>query len=356
MLGYLRFVLALFVVIAHLGGIAGNVPFFMHWGAFAVFGFYLVSGYLMTRILHETYSFRFAAFAFNRFLRLFPIYYLAAVISAVAIFLLPSAGDFHAAWKVKIRVVDFLGNGLIFPFEFYDASFRLLPATWSIAVELVNYFLLWLIVGRNLKLAAGTALLALSYHLASGYLGMSWTSRYFPSYAALLPFALGACIYFWSGSIARLPGRFIRLAAAIASLIWMANIIICGMVSGLGKLHYDYFFYLNFASLFVLVACATHSNLGSWFPRSGKILGDLAYPIFLVHWIVGFAISLLLPNGAPHGLLLFALSLPPIFAASWVLAWGADRWVEPLRSRVRVSAVVYSGTPQGTRDEASQFR
>lgn len=317
----------------------------MHWGAFAVFGFYLVSGYLMTRILHETYSFRFSAFAFNRFLRLFPIYYIVAIFSAAAIFLLPSAGDFHAAWRIKLRAVDILGNGLIFPFEFYDASFRLLPATWSIAVELVNYFLLWLIVARNLKLAAITALLALSYHAASGYLGMSWTSRYFPSYAALLPFALGACIYFWSGYIAGLSGRFIRLTAIIASLVWMTNIIVCGMVSGLGKIHYDQYFYLNFASLFVFLACSTHPKLGISLSGSGKILGDLAYPIFLVHWIIGFGVSLLWPNGVPQGLFLFALSLPFILVASWALAWGADRWIEPLRNRVRTGAVG-SDTPQ----------
>jgi peptidoglycan/LPS O-acetylase OafA/YrhL len=355
MLGSLRFVLAIFVVLAHLGGMAGNVQFFMHWGAFAVFGFYLVSGYLMTRVLHETYSFRFGAFALNRFLRLFPIYYLVAIISAVAIFLLPSAGDFHAAWKVKLRVVDILGNGLIFPFEFYDASFRLLPATWSIAVELVNYFLLWLIVGRSLKMAAGTALLALAYHVASGYLGMSWASRYFPSYAAILPFTLGACVYFWSGSIARLPGYAIGAASSITALIWIANIIICGMVSGLGKLYYEYFFYLNFVSLLVLVALATHSSVGSWFPGIGKMLGDLAYPIFLVHWIVGFGVSLLLPIGAPHGLHLFVLSLPPILAVSWMLAWGADRWVEPLRNRVRARVVV-SNTPQCIWGKAREFR
>lgn len=43
MLGILRFVLAAFVVISHL---TEGIQFFSHWGVFAVFGFYLVSGYL----------------------------------------------------------------------------------------------------------------------------------------------------------------------------------------------------------------------------------------------------------------------------------------------------------------------
>lgn len=345
MLGYLRFVLAILVVVAHLGSNIGHVGFFGHWGTFAVFGFYLVSGYLITRILHETYSFRFAPFAINRFLRLFPIYYFVAFVSATAIYLLPTAGDFHEAWKVKLRVVDILGNGLIFPFEFYDASFRLVPATWSVAVELVNYFLIWLFVGRSMKLATGTALIALAYHVASGYLGMYWGSRYFPSYAALLPFSLGACIYFWADFISRFQMSAIRIAFVIASCVWIANITFCGVLSGIGKPYYEYFFYLNFVTLFVLIALATHSSVVSRYSKIGKILGDMAYPIFLVHWIVGFGVSLFLPFDSLNGLALFAFSLPPILAVSWLLAWGTDRWVEPLRNVVRGRADV-SEAPQ----------
>lgn len=77
MLGLMRFILALLVVVSHLTG-GGASPFFAHWGIFAVFGFYLISGYLMTIILNEKYFFNFTTFALNRFLRLFPIYYTAS--------------------------------------------------------------------------------------------------------------------------------------------------------------------------------------------------------------------------------------------------------------------------------------
>ncbi len=50
MLGTLRFVLALLVVLNHLW-----LPVANKIGAHAVLGFYVISGFLMTRILCETY-------------------------------------------------------------------------------------------------------------------------------------------------------------------------------------------------------------------------------------------------------------------------------------------------------------
>jgi peptidoglycan/LPS O-acetylase OafA/YrhL len=49
MFGFFRTLLALAVVVEHLGP--------AHYvGPYAVFGFYVLSGYLMTLIMHETYG------------------------------------------------------------------------------------------------------------------------------------------------------------------------------------------------------------------------------------------------------------------------------------------------------------
>ncbi|MEW6682910.1 MAG: acyltransferase [Nitrospirota bacterium] len=344
MMGFLRFTLAMFVVTAHL---TEGVRFFSHWGVFAVFGFYLISGYLMTLILHETYSFRFSSFVLNRFLRLFPIYYLVAVVSAYLILSVPASADFLSVWEVKYRASDFLGNGLIFPFEFYDASFRIVPSTWSIAVELINYFLLWLVVARSRSLALSTVLLTITYHVVTLAVGMDWSSRYRPFYAALLPFSLGACIYFCRDQLARLSISTIRYVAFGSFLVWVANLILCGVVAGMGGPHFDTFYYWNLVSLLALISCLTTSSLKSLSPRWGKIFGDLAYPAFLTHWIIGFAVSLFVLGGQRRGLALLALSVFPILAVSFALAWSADRWLEPLRDKVRrkvaLPATVSSG-------------
>lgn len=68
MFGTYRTILALMVVFLHLGG----VP---RIGAYAVFGFYCLSGYLMTLIMQTTYGYSFQGvikYGINRFLRNYP--------------------------------------------------------------------------------------------------------------------------------------------------------------------------------------------------------------------------------------------------------------------------------------------
>lgn len=336
MLGILRFVLAAFVVVAHL---TEGVRFFSHWGVFAVFGFYLVSGYLITLILNETYSFQFSSFAANRFLRLFPIYYVVAIGSALFIFFAPNPGAFHPAWETY-RKLDVVGNGLIFPFEFYNESFRFVPPIWSVAVELINYFLLWLFIARSRTLAVLTLLVALGYHALTFTADMHWISRYAPFYAALLPFALGACIYFARHRLAAWPTSTVQRLAVASFLIWAVNLIGGGLEAGIDGKHFSYFFYVNLVSLYVFVSCIATAPFRSVFSKSGKILGDLAYPVFLTHWIVGYAVSVLVLDGQRRGLPLLAVSALPILGISFSLSWMAERWFEPLRTKVRSRTMV----------------
>ena len=338
MLGYLRFVFALLVILDHLGGMAGGVKSFLHWGVFAVFGFYLMSGFLITRILHQNYSFEFRAFALNRFLRIFPVYYLVALVSAAVLLVEPSAGAFHEAWRVRLHASDVVGNILVFPFEFYGAPFRLVPPAWSVAVELVNYFLLWLVVARSRRLALATVLLSIGYHLTSLALGTEWHTHYFPWYAALLPFSLGTLFYFFKDAVAALPATAVRWGATVASIAWNGNLVACGIASGPGEPYFELFFYVNLLALFVLIGCLTSPSLSSALRRSGKFAGDLAYPMFLVHWIVGFGVSLIFFGGRHKGLLLVGLTIPPVIVISILLCWLGNRWIEPLRNGVRATA------------------
>lgn len=341
MLGILRFILAALVVIAHLS----EEAFVSHWGVFAVFGFYVISGYLMTAILNEVYHFRFFSFWLNRFLRLYPTYFLVLLFSVLAFLVFPSEASFHHAWEAKYRFSDALGNALIFPFEFYDASFRVIPPAWSVAVELVNYFLLWAIVARNKQMASATLLLSLSYHVAMLAMGKPWQALYFPFYAALLPFSLGASIYFYRHWLEVLTDQQLqRLAAGSATIFGL-----CLLGSGVTELYaiptFQVLFYLNLLALAALTACTTCKRLSVRYDHIGKQLGDLAYPIFLTHWIVGFVISNLLFAELNRGYLLLAASALPIFLFSGILARIANHWFEPLRDTIR-------GSPSGSTSRA----
>ncbi len=268
-------------------------------------------------------------------------YYVVALASLSVILVLPAAGDFHPGWKANFEPATFVSNILIFPFEFYDPSLRLVPPIWSVGVELINYFVLWIVVARNRKMAIASVLLTASYHVFSLLTGQQWPSRYFPSYAALLPFSLGACVYFYRDFLSRrLSPNALVIGSLFSFVAWLLNVVICSFVSGLGEPLFSYFFYVNLACLLTLVACLSAHPLNSLFRNSGKTVGDLAYPIFLTHWIIGFMMSELFLGGQERGLLLLAVSVLPILVVSFALSKLTDRWVEPMRAMVRARAAI----------------
>ena len=94
MFGTFRLLLALMVVQSHFAGGALGGPV-------AVFGFFCLSGYLMTKIVNETYSDGvggYLRFLGNRALRIYPAYYAAVVFAAVVLMLWPNAAHTAAGW------------------------------------------------------------------------------------------------------------------------------------------------------------------------------------------------------------------------------------------------------------------
>src|SRR5258708_6221408 len=73
-MGILRVILALSVVVAHVGPLFGLR--FFGGGVMGVETFYMVSGFYMALVLSTRYRGRTRDFYFNRFLRLFPVYWL----------------------------------------------------------------------------------------------------------------------------------------------------------------------------------------------------------------------------------------------------------------------------------------
>lgn len=85
MFGLYRTFLALWVVAAHL--------LVVQIGSYAVQAFFALSGYLMTYIMTKNYGYSvkgLRAFAMNRFLRLYPVYWALLLITTVAIMFIGS--------------------------------------------------------------------------------------------------------------------------------------------------------------------------------------------------------------------------------------------------------------------------
>src|SRR5262247_2969718 len=124
MFGTFRLILALMVMdyhVIHPEGFAGPI---------AVFGFYCLSGYLMTKIINESYAdgiHGFGRYLANRALRIYPAYYVALALSAIALTIWPevAAGlTRYYTWPDNL-LPQFTIIGLV-PF-----SLRILPPAWS---------------------------------------------------------------------------------------------------------------------------------------------------------------------------------------------------------------------------------
>ncbi|BEP94263.1 hypothetical protein GmRootA79_26470 [Acidovorax sp. A79] len=94
-------------------------------------------------------------------------------------------------------------------------------------------------------------------------------------------------------------------------------------------------FYVNLAALaiFLYVTVSSPKSVPRW--KWDKQIGDLAYPIFLTHWIISYLVGQYFLDGQRRGMILLAASIVPIIVVSYALAKMADKMIEPLRNQVR---------------------
>jgi peptidoglycan/LPS O-acetylase OafA/YrhL len=280
--GSVRLFLALVVVIHH------SLPF--RAGSWAVDVFFILSGYWITRMWKGHYSrtkTSYFTFLASRWWRLLPVFLVCTGLGVGSAYLLHSAADpagsTSPAWW--LRQVLIAGSS--------DAG-RILPPTWSLDVEMQFYltapFLIWifarfsnfwrwsaiaaLIGSLACLLAAGTYPESASFGLFSGFFlgGIALAmQKWVPSnklvVAGLLLFCAGTLI------LIALPqtrgGIWItgkegalgvgRIASIVAPIWWVA-----GGVSVIP---------------FLARSLAIRSS------QFDRILGDLAYPLYLFHWI-----------------------------------------------------------------------
>ena len=293
----MRAMALLFVLVHHFGG-----PFLNHLnlGPFGVRFFFVVSGFLVTRILLKTRgkldngeSSRWKElgnFQIRRLMRTLPAYYLSLLIAA-AIGITP--------------VRETLGWTLTFLTNFYIASVGYFPATishfWTLAVQ-EQFYLFWPLIvlflpGAWMKFTfPGLILTSLVFRYYCIATDASYLVRWFNVLGNLDTFAAGGILAYasmknpaliverktrlWSGAVA-----FLCLFVAVA----MRPLSLDNPLSILIEL---------FESVFMgwLVACSVTGFRGwvgkilSWHPLA--YLGQVSYGVFVYHVLISI---LLLP-------------------------------------------------------------
>lgn len=133
-LGSWRFLLAFFVAISHLYKDMIGGP-----AAYSVWGFFVLSGFLMTEILKNKYGFGLNGlkqYGFNRFLRIYPLYYLSLIIGILTLYLL-------AKYNIEPKI---LNPQFYYPESLYSwfVNISLLPLPHG-EVHLYLYQVHWLL-------------------------------------------------------------------------------------------------------------------------------------------------------------------------------------------------------------------
>ena len=282
MFGTYRLLLAFMVVFLHLAGWPG-------FGEYAVFTFFCLSGYLMTYIMQQNYGYDgqgVKKYAIARALRIYPLYIAACLLSIVTIFALGE--DATRAVIFNLRWPDGALNTLsnIFLMNFDHKSPALVPPSWALTVEIIYYALIGLGLSKTPARTWGWFGLGLVYTIAILIADLPWWDYgYFHPAAASLPFATGALMYHYNAHIKRVLGRMARLDVAILLYTLVIFNWYWHYKNGTGL---TYGFYLNFVINCILLAVLTHAQVNNRTLKAfDKRMGDLSYPIYLIHWTVG---------------------------------------------------------------------
>lgn len=331
MFGTFRYLLASMVVLWHLWPAQT-----MWWGVYAVFCFYLVSGYLMTLVLDRTYPYTgdgMSRYAVNRILRIYPPYIVVCLVALVLIYFLPEAArgtNYKLRWPISLGqwASSFLIFGQI------GSNHALVPPAWSLNIELVYYGLMALVLSRHRAIITVWFVASCAYTAWLLQDPTDFQPRYSEIPGASLPFAFGALIYTWRHKL-----TWIRpWTAPISAGLFLTNVALAAWAPIFSPMVLHYYLSLFLGGvLLVALAELRPSDLPGWYVKLDEIGGNLSYPIFLCHFHVATIVAWLgFESVRPKDdFRMWAISFVLTNFAAWGIYTVVDGNVDRLRDRVR---------------------
>ena len=315
MFGIYRTLLALVVVFHHCGG--------YKIGSFAVTSFFTLSGFLMTLLMCETYKKRVGAFAVNRFLRLYPVYWFTMLVMAILVLSgLPVPRE-----DIGIPISEYhLIPDLLFINYWKDNPQLIIPA-WAVTNEIVFYILIALGISRTLLRSCIWLGISLITHIViDSYASPKSDLHYFSPVAASLPFSIGAVAYHLRSKI---PVQKV-IPVAITTAITMAFCVIL-YINEVQGLYLEYLFLVS-SVLFII----SIFHLRKVFPAIQKLderIGSVSYSIYLNHY--GAMMLSMALVGRQNKYLFFVLTLLFSISIAIVTVSLIDKQVNKLRRHFR---------------------
>jgi peptidoglycan/LPS O-acetylase OafA/YrhL len=341
MMGAWRLVLAWLVVADHtasLTGIAGT----MGIGKIAVATFFFISGFLMPLTFdthYRGYGTRTGSrkFYVNRFLRIYPIYWASLAVTLLAVLAYgPTLMEHATTLQDLTQVRTYLSNALLLGLNqtrAWGGDFRFNPPAWTLDVELQYYvlvpFILWMAAWkRRMTLALLTVIAGTSLYLFFRPVGLFDIDRSLLAWSFFFLLGYG----FYLSPKLQLLALYKPLLAVVISLL----LIVMWFSARLNLAHLSATFACIVVSAYLLVL---QKNRG--FGPLDRLLGDLSYPTYILHWIcvqlifrwVGAKLGFL--GGIEEFVALLFLNVLASTLAAYASLRAIGYPIEALRRRIR---------------------
>jgi peptidoglycan/LPS O-acetylase OafA/YrhL len=302
----MRLLLAFSVIMLHTGA-----PYTFAGGRIAVEMFFMISGFLISYVVNKDAAYSNPIkFYIARVLRIYPTYY---VIAAAMLILFVGEhnriSDFERLpldlrWLMGVVNVTIIGqdwtNFIRTPAGMLPLhKFLFDPPAWTLGVELSFYLIAPFIVRRRPALIALLAA-SLGLRLIGWFMGLSdnpWAGRFFPF--ELVFFVAGALsqqlVLPWAGGDRR---KWLVVPVTVAALVLVASAMSLPPIEPARTALVGTCFFMALPFIFI-------------FQRQRRwdvAIGDLSYPIYLVHWPVAMVVLELLRRSG----LWRASSYPPM--------------------------------------------
>jgi peptidoglycan/LPS O-acetylase OafA/YrhL len=320
--GTVRFLLALCVVVTHVKG-SSIFGLTLLSGLTAVQCFYVISGFLITMVLNERADYaQVSNFYLSRYLRLWPAYIVVALASLlltrrdwfsqlaqlvhwddVAFLALSNLTLFLQDWTLFLR----FDAGHLVPTDAFGTwpgpqvnSFLLVPQCWSIGVEL-TFYLIAPFVCRKVSTLVALLGFGVVTRLIMGALHPPaldpWLYRFAP--AEMMLFAAGGLAYFGGQLVYAHRPRLARRACALSVALFVALVfgseLVTPWITKFGGLSRPLLL-LNWPLLLLMILTVAPLFFGARSHRLDHALGELSYPLYLCHILVGTLIATWLPE------------------------------------------------------------
>jgi len=274
-LGSWRFFLASLVAISHLWGSFIHGP-----AAYAVWGFFLLSGYLMTYVLINKYgntSDGIKSYTFNRFLRIYPLYWIACLVGFISITIISIYGlndptGLNPQFMKPHSTKEWFTNITLLPF--FQGGGLLVPVSGALATEIGAYMLIP-IIAFNKRVALIALVITILINFSENITTIdTFVFRYTSFFTCFLSFTLGSLICHYRSFLKAYESPFLSILAwCLHCLVWLKY--------PLWPWTYGLYISIILSGWVVLSLSSIKSN------KLDTLLGDLSYPVYLFHTIAG---------------------------------------------------------------------